>query len=63
MTLTPAFRPAQLVRKKKGHEFEGRVVAEFETLDGEHKIVVESVVPRMRCLLFIFRPDQMEDAS
>lgn len=49
------------LRKKSGHEFIGICVAEFVTTRGEQRIVVESTVSGALGLLFIFRPDQMEE--
>jgi hypothetical protein len=49
------------LRKTKGHEFIGTLRTIFTTGDGNTRIVVESTVPGALGLLFIFRPDQMEE--
>lgn len=49
------------LRKTKGHEFIGVLRTVFTVGSGETRIVVESTVPGALGLLFIFRPDQMEE--
>jgi hypothetical protein len=49
------------VRKKSGYEFPGVVVAQFMTLAGEKRVVVECTVPEVAGVLHIFNPDQIED--
>jgi hypothetical protein len=51
------------LRKVKGHEFEGVFLKEFDTLDGNVRIIVESTVVGSRGLLFILRKDQMEEVA
>ena len=50
-----------MLRKVKGHEFIGVLRAKFFVTGGAERIVVESTVPGALGLLFIFRPDQMEE--
>jgi len=54
------FPRGTLVRKIKGHEFEGFYLTEFVTTKGEIKCVVECYAIGARGLLFIFRPEQLE---
>lgn len=53
---TPRFREGDLVRKKKGYEFDSTVVSVFRKNDGAVRIVCEDD----RGLLHIFNQDQME---
>ena len=51
------------LRKTKGHEFIGVLRSKFYVTGGAERIVVESTVPGALGLLFIFRPDQMEEVE
>jgi hypothetical protein len=48
------------VRKRSGYKWPGVVVAEFVTLAGEKRLVVECTAPEVAGALHIFRPDQIE---
>lgn len=58
VTSDPDFKPRKVIKCDGGHRFEGMVIAEFTTLTGKHRCVVEAVDPRFEGLLFILRPDQ-----
>jgi hypothetical protein len=66
----PFARPAPLdiiddrarvrVRKIRGYKWPGVVVADFTTLKGERRLVVECTVPEVAGALHIFSPEQLE---
>lgn len=55
------FYVGQGVVKPKGYPFDSTVVAVFQNLDGDIRLVCESAV--IPGLLHIFSPNQMEDAG
>ena len=55
-----SFEVGDLVTKPKGYPFPGKVVSIFPKLDGELRVVVESIVAPG--LLHIFAPNQLEAA-
>jgi hypothetical protein len=58
MIETHHFEVGQQVTKPKGYEFDSTVVAVFQKLDGQVRLVCEShAIPG---LLHIFAPSQME---
>lgn len=48
------------VRKVSGYAWPGVIVADFKTLDGKRRLVVECDVPEVRGALHIYAPDQIE---
>lgn len=48
------------VRKVAGYEWPGVVVADFKTLDGKRRLVVECTADGVRGALHIYAPDQLE---
>jgi len=48
------------VKKKTGYGFPGVVVAVFNNLKGDERLVVECIVPGVLGMLHIFNPEQME---
>lgn len=53
-----SFKVGDVVRKKNGYEFDSTVVAVFDKLDGETRLVCESSL--IVGMLHIFSPSQME---
>lgn len=54
------FQIGDPVRKVKGYRWPGVVVAVFQTLEGQTRIVVECTVPEVAGALHIFNPEQLE---
>jgi hypothetical protein len=50
------------VRKTGSYKWPGIVVARFQTLAGETRVVVECTAPEVEGALHIFNPDQLEKA-
>lgn len=48
------------VQKTKGYAWPGVIVADFTTLAGERRIVVECTVPEVAGALHIYNPEQLE---
>jgi hypothetical protein len=48
------------VQKRRGYKWPGIIVAVFETLEGEMRVVVECTVPEVAGALHIYSPDQLE---
>lgn len=48
------------VQKIKGYSWPGVVVAVFENLKGQTRIVVECTVPEVAGALHIYNPEQLE---
>jgi hypothetical protein len=48
------------VQKKRGYKWPGVIVAKFETLSGEVRVVVECTAPDAAGALHIFNLDQLE---
>lgn len=48
------------VRKTKGYAWPGVIVADFTTLDGKRRLVVECTVPEVAGALHIYNEDQLE---
>jgi hypothetical protein len=48
------------VQKVRGYKWPGVVVAVFDTLSGNHRIVVECTVPEVAGALHIYNPEQVE---
>jgi hypothetical protein len=53
-------KPGDRVQKRRGYKWPGTVVAVFETLEGEMRVVVECTVPEVAGALHIYSPDQLE---
>lgn len=51
------------VRKARGYQWPGIVVADFRTLAGERRLVVECTVPEVRGALHIYAAEQLERAE
>lgn len=54
------FNVGAAVKKVKGYNYYGRVVAAFLTLKGEARYVVESTSAGSRGMLFIFNDGQLD---
>ena len=54
------FKDGQRVRKVKGYQWPGVVVAVFATLEGKTRVVVECTVPEVAGALHIYAPEQIE---
>lgn len=50
------------VRKVKGYEWPGIIVADFLTTKGERRLVVECTAAGVAGALHIFNPEQLEPA-
>lgn len=50
----------QTVQKKRGYKWPGVIVAVFQTLAGEPRVVVECTVPEVAGALHIYSPEQLE---
>ena len=48
------------VQKVRGYKWPGEVVAVFQNLAGQTRIVVECTVPEVAGALHIYNPDQLE---
>ena len=48
------------VRKVKGYSWPGIIVADFTTISGARRLVVECTVPEIRGALHIYAPEQLE---
>lgn len=48
------------VRKSRGYKWPGVIVADFLTLNGERRFVVECTVPEVAGALHIFNSEQLE---
>lgn len=48
------------VRKVRGYKWPGKIVADFTTLAGHRRLVVECIVPEVAGALHIYNPDQLE---
>jgi hypothetical protein len=48
------------VRKIKGYQWPGIIVADFTNLAGQRRIVVECTVPEVAGALHIYSPEQLE---
>lgn len=48
------------VQKVRGYSWPGIVVAVFETLEGQTRVVVECTVSEVRGALHIYSPEQLE---
>jgi hypothetical protein len=48
------------VRKTRGYKWPGIVVADFRTLSGERRLVVECTIEGVRGALHIYAPEQLE---
>ena len=48
------------VRKTKGYEWPGVIVADFTTLTGQRRLVVECTTPEVAGALHIYNEDQLE---
>lgn len=48
------------VRKTKGYEWPGVIVADFTTLTGQRRLVVECITPEVAGALHIYNEDQLE---
>lgn len=51
------------VQKKRGYKWPGVIVAVFQTLAGETRVVVECTVPEVAGALHIYSPEQIEVQS
>jgi hypothetical protein len=60
VTHEPVFEIGERVRKNHGYLWPGVVVAVFETLGGERRVVVECTAPDVAGALHIFNPNQLE---
>ena len=49
------------VEKVRGYQWPGVVVADFRTLAGERRLVVECTVPEIAGALHIYSPEQIRD--
>ena len=54
------FSVGDRVRKVKGYQWPGEVVAVFTTLDGKPRYVVECTVPEVAGALHIYNGEQLE---
>ena len=52
-------KPGDKVEKIKGYKWPGVIVASFSTTKGEHRIVVECLVPEVAGALHIYSPEQL----
>lgn len=50
------------VRKTKGYSWPGIIVADFHTIAGQRRVVVECTVPEVAGALHIYNPEQLEAA-
>lgn len=50
-----------VVQKRRGYKWPGVIVADFLTLAGERRFVVECTVPEVTGALHIYNPDQLEN--
>ena len=57
--MTSAFKLGDKVQKVKGYRWPGRVVAIFQTLAGETRLVVECTVPEISGALHIYNESQL----
>jgi len=48
------------VHKTKGYSWPGVIVADFTTLDGKRRLVVECTTPEVAGALHIYNEDQLE---
>lgn len=48
------------VKKRSGYQWPGVVVAVFDTLAGERRVVVECIIPEVAGALHIYNPSQLE---
>lgn len=48
------------VQKTRGYKWPGVIVADFTTLDGKRRLVVECTVPEVAGALHIYSPEQIE---
>jgi len=48
------------VKKIRGYKWPGIIIADFLTLSGERRLVVECTVPEVRGALHIYAPEQLE---
>lgn len=54
------FKVGDNVQKTKGYKWPGVVVAVFDTLSGQTRVVVECTVPEVSGALHIYNCDQIE---
>lgn len=52
-------KPGDRVEKIKGYKWPGVILASFSTTRGEHRLVVECLVPEVAGALHIFAPEQL----
>jgi hypothetical protein len=53
------FKPGDRVEKIKGYKWPGVILASFSTTHGEHRLVVECLVPEVAGALHIYAPEQL----
>lgn len=53
------FKVGDVVEKVSGYKWPGVVVAVFDTLAGEHRVVVECTVPEVKGALHIYNLNQI----
>lgn len=53
-------RVGSTVRKMRGYKWPGKIVADFVTLTGNRRVVVECTAPEVAGALHIYSPDQLE---
>ena len=53
-------KPGDRVEKVTGYKWPGVVLASFSTTKGEHRVVVECLVPEVAGALHIYSPDQLK---
>lgn len=51
------------VRKRSGYAWPGIIVADFLTIEGKRRLVVECTVPEVKGALHIYSPEQIEPAD
>ena len=52
-------KPGDKVEKVSGYKWPGVILASFSTTRGEHRLVVECLVPEVAGALHIFAPEQL----
>lgn len=50
------------VRKRRGYSWPGIIVADFLTIEGKRRLVVECTVPEVKGALHIYSPEQIVPA-
>lgn len=52
-------KPGDNVEKISGYKWPGVIVASFSTTKGQHRLVVECLVPEVAGALHIYAPEQL----